>query len=194
MIERPELNKNLNSKTFLSYYYLKEELAAFCRRSGLPSSGGKIELTERIASFLDTGRIPAVRTVSRKKAAVDRITPDMEIEPDFVCSEQHRAFFREQIGTGFSFNVAFQKWLKGNTGKTYAQAVEAYALILEDRKKKKPVIDKQFEYNTYIRDFFADNAGKSLDDAIKCWKYKKSLQGHNHYEREDLTALRPTMN
>ena len=51
------------------------------------------------------------------------------------------------------------------------------------------VIDKQFEYNTYIRDFFDDNKDKSLDDAIACWKYKKSLAGHNRYERSDLAAL-----
>ena len=59
----------------------------------------------------------------------------------------------------------------------------------EDKKKGKTVIDKQFEYNTYTRDFFADNKGKSLEDAIKCWKYKKQLQGNNRYEKSDLVAL-----
>ena len=57
--------------------------------------------------------------------------------------------------------------------------------MMEDTK-----IDKQFEYNTYIRDFFADNKGKSLEEAIKCWKYKKQLQGHNRYERTDLVAIK----
>ena len=56
-------------------------------------------------------------------------------------------------------------------------------------KKGKTTIDKQFEYNTYIRDFFEDNQGRSLDEAIICWKYKKSLQGHNRYEKSDLVAL-----
>ena len=42
---------------------------------------------------------------------------------------------------------------------------------------------------TYIRDFFEDNAGKTLNDAIKCWKYKKSLKGHNRYEQSDLVVL-----
>ena len=50
-------------------------------------------------------------------------------------------------------------------------------------------IDRQFEYNTYIRDFYAENTGKSLEDAIKCWKYKKSLPGHNRYEKSDLNIL-----
>lgn len=39
----------------------------------------------------------------------------------------------------------------------------------------------------YIRIF--DNNGKSFDDAIKCWKYKKSMQGHSRYEKSDLMAL-----
>ena len=38
-------------------------------------------------------------------------------------------------------------------------------------------------------DFFADNKGKSLEEAIKCWKYKKQLRGHNCYERKDLIAI-----
>ena len=38
------------------------------------------------------------------------------------------------------------------------------------------MIDRQFEYNTYIRDFFEDNKGMSLDQAITCWKFKKSLR------------------
>ena len=98
MSNRPVLDRNLDSKAFRDFYYLKEELVNFCRENGIPVSGG------------------------------------------------NRAFFIEHIGSGFSFNVAFQKWLKNNTGKTYKEA-------------------------------------------IKCWKYKKQLQGHNRYERADLIAI-----
>ena len=129
MNDRPALDRDLDSKTFRDYYYLKEELVSFCRENGL------------------------------------------------------------HIGNGFSFHVDFQKWLKNNTGKTYKEAIAAYYQILEDKKKRKTKIDKQFEYNTYIRDFFADNQGKSLAEAITCWKYKKQLQGHNRYERTDLRAI-----
>lgn len=62
--------------------------------------------------------------------------------------------------------------------------------FLKRRKTVKQKIDKQFEYNTYIRDFFEDNKGKSLDDAIKCWKFKKQLKGHNKYEKFDLDILK----
>lgn len=189
MNERPDLNNELDSKTFLSFYYLKEELITFCRENNLPVSGGKIELTKRIAYYLDTGKILKVSVKRKTSVNIGLITEDTKIEPDIVCSEKHRAFFKEKIGKGFSFNVLFQKWLKSNAGKTYGDAVKAYYSILEEKKNSKTTIDKQFEYNTYIRDFFQDNQGRNLDDAIKCWKYKKGLQGHNRYERSDLVTL-----
>ena len=189
MSDRPELSIKLKSNEFLEYYYLKEELVSFCRENGLPASGGKAELTERIAYYLDTGKIKAVKPVRNQKPKIPAITRDSIIESGFVCSEMHRAFFKREIGDSFSFNVAFQKWLRSNSGKTYADAIAAYKEIKSTKKPGKKEIDKQFEYNTYVRDFFDDNKGASLADAIKCWKYKKSIKGHNRYERSDLRAL-----
>ena len=189
MSERPELSLNISVDTFKNYYFLKEELVDFCRQNGLQTSGSKQELTERIACFLETGKRTKTNPKPKSTVNIGDITEDTLIEPNIVCSEKHRAFFKEKIGKTFSFNVAFQKWLKSNAGKTYAEAITAYHIILEEKKKGKTVIDKQFEYNTYIRDFFADNQGMSLDEAIICWKYKKSLEGHNRYEKSDLIAL-----
>lgn len=189
MSGKPFLNRTLDAKTFKSYYYLKEELVSFCRQEGLQTAGGKIELTRRIAHYLDTGEKLSVKTITKPTSNVGEITGDTLIESNFVCSEKHRSFFKQVIGKSFSFNVSFQKWLKENTGKTYTNAIEAYNGILVEKKKSKTAIDKQFEYNTYIRDFFSDNKGKSLDEAITCWKYKKELQGHNKYEKADLVAL-----
>jgi len=189
MSVRPELNKDLDAKTFREFYYLKEELVDFCRENNLHVSGSKIELTERIAYFLETGKVLKTFVKRKVTANIDVITEDTKIEDNIICSEKHRAFFEEKIGKGFSFNVLFQKWLKNNAGKTYREAIKAYYQILEEKKNGKTTIDKQFEYNTYIRDFFEDNKGKSLEEAIICWKYKKSLKGHNRYEKSDLVAL-----
>ncbi len=189
MSNRPELTSKTNADDFKNYYYLKEELMSFCRENGLPSSGSKAELTERIACFLETGEILSSTAKRKVCADIGDITESSIIEENIVCSEKHRAFFKEKIGGSFSFNVAFQKWLKSNAGKTYADAIAAYHRIMEEKKKGRTVIDRQFEYNTYIRDFFDDNHGRTLDDAIRCWKYKKNLAGHNRYERSDLAAL-----
>lgn len=189
MSERPNLNRELDGETFRNFYYLKDELTNFCRENNLPVSGGKIELTNRIAYFLDTGKVLKTSAKRKAKISVGLITENTTIEPNIVCSEKHRAFFKEKIGKSFSFNVLFQKWLKNNAGKTYGEAINAYYQILEEKKKRKTTIDRQFEYNTYIRDFFSDNQGRNLEEAIICWKYKKSLQGHNRYEKSDLVAL-----
>jgi len=187
--QRPILNRELDSKTFKTFYYLKEELMEFCRHYSLPTSGGKIELSERIAHFLETGEIVIVKSTTKVKTAIVAITENSLIETNLVCSEVHRAFFKSKIHKGFSFNIAFQKWLKNNSGKTYSQAIEAYHKIVEQKRNNKTTIDVQFEYNTYIRAFFADNQGRYLADAIKCWKYKKSQAGHNQYAKEDLAIL-----
>ena len=160
-----------------------------CRENALPVSGGKPELTERIACFLDTGKVLPPSAKKRPAACAGVITEDTVIEAEIVYSEKLRAFFHERIGKSFSFNVPFQKWLKENAGKTYGDAVTAYYRVLEEKKRTKTAIGRQFEYNTYIRDFFADNRGKNLTDAIVCWKYKKSLPGHHRYEPSDLIAL-----
>ena len=189
MSERPKLNKELDAATFRSFYYLKQELADFCKENGLPTSGSKAELTDRIAYFLDTGKVQKPSTERKTAVNIGTLTENTVIEPNIVCSEKHRAFFSEKIGKSFSFNVPFQKWLKANAGKTYGDAIRAYYRILEEKKLTKTEIGGQFEYNTYIRDFFADNPGKNLHDAIICWNYKKSLPGHHRYEQSDLCAL-----
>lgn len=152
MSERPKLDNNLDVNTFKKYYYLKEELIDFCRKNDLQITGGKLELIERITNFLDTGKRTYKTHTIKKTKSVDNITLNTIIEENFVCSEKHRAFYKDQIGNSFSFNVAFQKWLKSNAGKTYQNSIDAYYQILED--KKKTPIDKQFEYKSILGIFF----------------------------------------
>lgn len=193
MRERPILSKELEYDTFLQYYYLKEELVVFCKENGLSTNGGKQDITKRIEHFLKTGEKLVEPVVKRKNVDtnINELSLESIIEENFVCSEKHRAFFKAIIGDTFSFNVTFQKYLKTSAGKTYSDAVNEWYKIQEDKKgnKGKSEIDSQFEYNTYIRDFFKDNKDKTLKEAIKCWKFKKGLAGHNKYERQDLSVL-----
>ena len=183
-----ELTKNLKPEEFKQYYFLKEELKDFCRFEGLKVSGSKEELENRIVHYLSTGEMleePVIGQISTKSSS--NITLDSKLGENFKCSEDKRKFFENEIGKTFKFKVKFQKWLKSNPDKTYRDAIDAYHELQNSNDKTK--IDKQFQYNQYIRDFFEDNDDKSLEYAIKCWKYKKSLKGHNRYEKSDLEAL-----
>ncbi|WP_099203422.1 DUF6434 domain-containing protein [Miniphocaeibacter massiliensis] len=188
-MKRQELTKNLHYETFLQFYYLKEELVSFSRKEKLQTSGNEEELTNRISHYLKTGENLTKSKKTNKNLSLKEINLSDKIEGNFVCSEIHRFFYKKHIGNNFSFIVPFQNWLKANTGKTYKDSIDMYYKILEDKKKNKFQIGKQFEYNNYIRDFFENNKDKSLKDAIKCWKYKKSLIGHNKYKNNDLIDL-----
>lgn len=184
--KRPELHVGLKPEIFREYYYLKSELQAFCQKQGLAISGSKALLNERVEHYLRTGKSLANKTSGKKKLRNEELSQDSLIEENIIFSEVHRAFFKQELGASFVFKVAFQNWLKENAGKSYREAIEIYPKIA---LKKPDKIDLQFEYNTYIRDFFADNQGRSLPDAIECWKYKKSLSGSNKYQASDLHAL-----
>lgn len=185
---RPLLSKELTPDEFKNFYFLKEELKDFCRNEGLKISGNKGDLEKRIIHYLSTGEpLKESGFKENSKNQPSQIGLDLKLGENFKCSEDKRQFFEKEIGTGFKFKVKFQKWLKENPEKTYRDAIKAYFEIQNSKEKTK--IDKQFQYNQYIRDFFNDNDDKSLDDAIKCWKYKKSIKGHNRYEKSDLKAL-----
>lgn len=67
-------------------------------------------MNARIAVFLESGKRTRAEHKTRKTQSAGEIKPNNIIEENFVCSEKHRAFFKEQVGKSFSFNVAFQKW------------------------------------------------------------------------------------
>lgn len=189
-MDRPGIGEHSNSQAFLQHYYLKEEMIAFLRENKLPVSGCKEVLKSRIARFID-GERPAPReTLSRRRPAqVPVITDNAQIGPDFVCSEAARAFFKERLGRSFTFKVAFQRWLRSHPEATFARACEAYTTLTAEARGGKSVIGPQFEYNAYIRDFFAANPGRPLADAIRCWNHRKRLPGTHRYSPADVAAL-----
>ena len=188
MSNKDLLTKELSPEEFTQYYFLKEELKDFCRREGLKRSGNKQDLEKRIIHYLSTGKQLEESIIKEKITNnISDINLDSKLGENFKCSEDKREFFEKYIGKGFKFKVKFQKWLRANPEKTYRDAISAYDRIINSKEKTK--IDKQFQYNQYIRDFFSDNNDKSLSEAIKCWNYKKSIKGHNKYERTDLGAL-----
>ncbi len=196
MHHRPELNKNISVNDFKEFYWLKEELAAFCRAQGIDASGGKHALEKRIIHYLHTGEVVKEKRVKTSKSNFDwkkaELLPATVITDNYKNSENVRAFMTAQTGKHFHFNTEFMNWMKCNTGKTLDDAVVEWKRI--DKKKKikgqTKKISSQFEYNTYIRDFLADNKELTMKEAICFWKLKRDLRGNNKYSKEDLKFLK----
>ena len=187
-MNRPILDTSITLDNFKNYYWLKEELTAFCKMVGINSMGSKIELTNKITEYLETGIITNIYAKTPAKSKFDwnneTLTLETIITDNYKNTENVRSFMKQQIGNHFRFDTEFMNWMKTNAGKTLKNAIEAWHETQNDKSKRK--IAPQFEYNTYIRDFFADNRGKQLKDAIHFWKLKRNSKGDNRYAKEDL--------
>lgn len=185
---RPNLTNDISVQSFKDFYWLKEELQEFCRENRISASGSKIEISDRIETFLQTGEI---KKPIRKSSINKKIKRQVDLSLDTVITENHRcsqdvrAFFKTVIPK-FHFSTNIQNYFKSNVGKTYRDVVGAW--YEDEERKKEPIFKKkiapQFEYNQFTSDFFADskNQGKSRAEAIEAWNKIKKLPGSNKYD------------
>jgi hypothetical protein len=176
-----------------NWYWLKTEAMNHARMLGLPVSGAKFDIIDRIADHLDGKTLAPARKPgpAYKGTGFDwhggALSGATVITPDYRNTQNVRRFFIGEIGKHFSFNIAFMAWIKANSGKTLRDAAEEWkrlhALV---KSGHKPEIPASNQFNAYARAFLEDNPGLSMDDMRHFWKLKRSLPGHNRYERSDL--------
>ncbi|QGH33889.1 cytoplasmic protein [Gracilibacillus salitolerans] len=190
---RPNLSKDISIQSFKDFYWLKVELQTFCRENGISTSGSKVEISDRVESFLRTGEIKKPIKTSKLSRQIETpidLSLDTVITENHRCSQDVRAFFKTLIPK-FHFSTYIQNYFKNNVGKSYRDVVDAW--YEEEERKKDPTYKKkiapQFEYNQFIRDFFADpnNQGKSRKEAIEAWSKIKKIPGSNKYEPTNFT-------
>ena len=93
--KRPELDKEINIKDFKDYYWLKSELLKFCQEIGLSSSGGKIEIANKISEYLETGKI--TKKTTTKKPKLPKATKP--ITKETIIGIEYRTYKKKRILT-----------------------------------------------------------------------------------------------
>lgn len=175
-MDRPVLTKTTSAADFLAFYWLKQELVAFCQAYELSTAGSKQELTARIAAFLETGKTtpvsPRRQRVSAEAAMPTVFTRQTVIGPQWRCTEALRGFFVQELGPRFHFNQVIRSFFKDGTGKTLGDAITAWQAARQQSAALE--IEPQFEYNRHVRDYFRANPGKTLQDAIAAWNELKA--------------------
>lgn len=197
MITRPKLTRDISAEDFKLNYWLKEELIHFCKEAGLSTSGGKLEISDRIQVYLESGRklSDSKKIVSKALSRFDwnneKLTLKTLITDNYKNNENVRKFFIMHIGDNFRFNVEFMNWIKQNHGKSLADAIIRWREISDLKRDPnyKTDILPQFEYNTYIRAFLQDNPKCTIKEAIYCWKKKRLLPVPKVYSKDDLDFL-----
>lgn len=179
---RPNLSKDTLSSEFESFYWEKKELIQFCKEHGIPSTGGKIDISKRISHFLNTGNIKKTQKSSftsppDSSKPITKNTPVVHYKNDAVTRE----FFQKEIGPKFGFNYYLRQFAKqqNNGSITYGDLVEGYKQSL---LAKKPTIDKQFQYNQFTRDYFASEPNPTREGCLQAWKKVRSIKGETTYK------------
>ncbi len=168
------LDRHIAMHDFDRAYWLKQQLIDFCRRHALPASGSKRELSQRIRTFLQTGKVlaPAPRRAPKGKMPAE-FRRDTVIGSGWRCSQAIRAFFKSEIGPQFHFNATMREFIKHGEGKTLQEAIDAWYWDRQNPQAETPIAP-QFEYNRHIRDFFQQLPDATLQDAIAAWNEKKA--------------------
>jgi len=196
--QRPDINQIQSGNELRRWYWLKSELVDYCREHKIPYGGGKFELVDRIAYYLDTGEIKrqsSKKTTSKFNWAKETLTLETIITDSYKNNRNVREFMQQYLGQSFSFNMTFMNWMRDNTGKTLADAIEFWrgVEIQKSEGRFEQEIPDHNQYNQYMRDFFADNPKLTIKEARQCWDYKRQLpsdSGRHIYEPDDLASLK----
>lgn len=196
MEERPEIGSISNGEELRRWYWRKDELIVHARRLGLKTGGGKFEILDRIARFLDTGDSQQPTEVENKPKSkfdwhAESLSPRTVITDNYKNTQNVRRFFQSEIGPDFRFNIAFMDWMKDNAGRTLSDACEAYRAIQVQARMPgfKTKIKSHNQFNQYTRDFLQDNPELGMADVRHVWALKIKLpssDGRHVYEPSDL--------
>ncbi|MEL6256241.1 MAG: DUF6434 domain-containing protein [Bacteroidota bacterium] len=198
-MQRPDFSEITSGEEFNKWYWMKEEMIEICKAAGLPSTGRKFSLRDRIMYALDNGGKvmpdpPKRKPTSKFKWSKEPLSPDTLITDNITFGQNLRRFMEAQIGAHFSFNSDFMDWAKENEGKSLQDAVIKWEEL--EARKKDPSFRRQIAANNmmnqYFRDFFDENPERSFEDARKAWTLKRRMpmkDGFVRYESPDLDLL-----
>lgn len=189
---RPNIAEIKTGTELRRWYWRKDELVAHARSLDLRRTGGKFDILNRIAVFLDKGQLPQEPRQSSKSKFDWHSEPldnDTIITDSYKNTQNVRRYFKSQLGEGFKFNIAFMEWMKAHIGRSLADACAAYETIKADQATHGTRIKSHNQFNQYTRDFLADNPEMNMDDVRRIWARKiaqPSENGRHIYERSDL--------
>jgi len=163
---RPRLSTTLHPREFAAWYWLRSELADFCRQQGLQTSGTKEQLAQRIAALLRGEQKSPTKALKTARGVMPAsFSLRTRIGPGWRCSRELSEFLKQHCGRGFRFNAPVRDYVHHRIGATLAEVVKCYQLTAKSKRQ----IEPQFEYNRHVRDFYRANPGASKQQMLEAW-------------------------
>ncbi|MEL6640667.1 MAG: DUF6434 domain-containing protein [Pseudomonadota bacterium] len=197
MSERPAISDCIDADTFRQWYFLKEELVAYARSQNISTVGGKFEIADRIAHFLETGERLEPDRKPKPVSTFDwhgaELTDATVITDNYKNTQNVRRYFKTRM-PGFAFSIPLMDWMKLNLGKTLADAVHAAEQIAAEKKEGKKQPDQPHnQYNAYTRAYFAAVPDGSQEEVRKLWAARRKEPGPYVFDTEDVDRYRKNL-
>jgi hypothetical protein len=167
---RPSPSASLSEAEFLRWYWLRTELTSFCRLLGIPSSGRKQEVADRIAARLGHRTPPPQIATPPRTPPPPNLTPETQVSPGWRLTPHLRQFFVQHCGRSFRFNQSLRDFFRAGSG-TLADALAAYR---QSRTNPPDEIPEVFAFNRFARSFRLAHPQASHTDITRAWHDARS--------------------
>lgn len=124
MGSRPALVPGIPPALFAEHYWLRSELAAFCRTMELAAQGLKMTLAARIQVFPNGQQLEEPPTPRRSAAMPSAFTRFSVIEAGWRFSQPRRAWFELELGEPFRFDGILREDIHGGAGRTLGEVLD----------------------------------------------------------------------
>jgi len=172
------------------YFMKMMELKNACKILSLPDSGKKIEIIERIMTFIKTGKITENSTIPGQSLAknypqqVLKSTALM-LYGDYKNDAKTREFFKSLIGQHFHF-TAFgidwlnERWMQGRP-PTYQEFADFWNREMAKRKDKKVKSKEEWAYIRFLQNMKKIMPHASKNYLIQSWKKLQMQKSQEAY-------------
>lgn len=162
---------------FRRWYHTVAQLRAMAKSMGIPTTGTKGVLTERIAAAL-AGRPLPEQPRTRRARVPAPLTDGSVIPPGVILDRQLRDWFTARIGPEFHSDHHMRAFLRDNPGGTLGDAVAHWHAT---RGAPPQPIEAQFEYNRFVRRWRAEHPGASHGDVVRAWAQFRAKPAEDRY-------------
>ncbi|EPG74490.1 hypothetical protein LEP1GSC058_3475 [Leptospira fainei serovar Hurstbridge str. BUT 6] len=204
-MNRPPFAKIKSVKEFEAHYWYREELRRTCADLDIPLYGTKVDLEERLKTYIRSGDVEQIRkqlkpkisaSKRRQKSPPKKITLNSKILSDGIRFD---AVFREFCrayygGKKFSFTKTMAEAVRdaeksGNLNLTVADLLRIY----ENPPSAPRPEDTVLRWNRFVKDFHADRKThvfkKKLNIAAFLWGKVRDRSGSKRYNSDLLSEF-----
>lgn len=163
-----------------SLYYLHvAELKKICQELGIPDSGKKAPLIERILTFIATGMLTTkteIPNASKAKKGVDYPlhSDTLVLHGAYKNDLKTRNFMKTLVGEHFYFTVFGHDWIKErwmqSNPPTYAEFAQFWQYAYQETKNKKNPLKQEWALLNFMRRYRDEFPEASNIEVMSIWK------------------------